>query len=363
MGGGTPSNTTTTTKTELPPWLAAAAQRNIASAEELGNRPYQPYTGGMWANLTPQQQAAVGMAEQGSGYQPYIQGAANQLGTATGIATNVANAQAPQTTASLATAGQVAGQDLNPYMNPYTQSVIDKSLQGIDRTRQGALTGNQAAATAAGAFGGSRHGVVDALTNEAALRQSGELAANLNSANFNQAQQALIGDINRSTQNSQFNAGQQQAAGALNANLSSAQLDRALGAANSIGQFGQGYGQLGALQSGLYGADYNRLLGIGNQLQDDTQFALDKQYEAYLRAQQYPIDMLNLRVGATAQTPYGTNQSQTSPLYRNRTAGALGGAASGAAAGATIGSVVPGIGTAVGAVAGGLLGAAGGYYG
>jgi uncharacterized protein YcfJ len=49
----------------------------------------------------------------------------------------------------------------------------------------------------------------------------------------------------------------------------------------------------------------------------------------------------------------GQNATQTTPTYRNRTAGAAGGAMSGAMLGSQI---YPGWGTAIGAVAGGLLG-------
>lgn len=92
-------------------------------------------------------------------------------------------------------AGQLADTDLSPYMNPWTQSVIDASMADIERARAGAISAGQGAATQAGAFGGSRHGVMDAGTNEAALRTGANTSATLRSQGFGQAQQAASADI------------------------------------------------------------------------------------------------------------------------------------------------------------------------
>lgn len=73
-------------------------------------------------------------------------------------------------------------------MNPYTQAVTDRTMGNIERQRQMAMNDVGAQATAAGAFGGSRHGVTEALTNEAYGRQFGDMAANLNMQGFNNAQ-------------------------------------------------------------------------------------------------------------------------------------------------------------------------------
>lgn len=108
------------------------------------------------------------------------------------------------------------------------------------------------------------------------------------------------------------------------------------------------YGQLGQV-----GAQYEDL--TGRQMEDSAarwdfgQNADDLALDNYLQR----IGMINGGAGGTT--------SATTPIYRNRTAGAVGGGLSGAATGATIGSAVPGIGTAVGAGVGGLIGLLGGY--
>ncbi|HML29833.1 MAG TPA: hypothetical protein PKE16_13525, partial [Hyphomicrobium sp.] len=61
--------------------------------------------------------------------------------------------------------------DVKSYMNPYTDEVINNSINDLKRANDIALRSNSDAAAEAGAFGGSRHGVVDSLTNADYLRQ------------------------------------------------------------------------------------------------------------------------------------------------------------------------------------------------
>jgi len=74
------------------------------------------------------------------------------------------------------------------YMNPYENIVVQNTLADIERARQGQISAEGARATAAGAFGGTRQGVTRALVDEAALRNAGNLSAQLRQAGFAQAQ-------------------------------------------------------------------------------------------------------------------------------------------------------------------------------
>lgn len=96
--------------------------------------------------------------------------------------------------------------DLTGYLNPYTQNVIDATMGDIERARAGAITANQGAATQAKAYGGSRHGVVDAQTNEAALRTAANTGASLRAAGFDSARTAALADIQNKLQADTGNA-------------------------------------------------------------------------------------------------------------------------------------------------------------
>lgn len=64
--------------------------------------------------------------------------------------------------------------NVGAYMNPYTQQVVDRTQADIERQRQMAINNMGAAATRANAFGGSRQGVAEGVTNA----EFGRLAAN-----------------------------------------------------------------------------------------------------------------------------------------------------------------------------------------
>ena len=74
------------------------------------------------------------------------------------------------------------------YMNPYESDVIQGTLSDIERARQGQISAEGAAATAAKAFGGTRQGVTRSLVDEAALRNATNAVAQLRNTGFAQAQ-------------------------------------------------------------------------------------------------------------------------------------------------------------------------------
>jgi hypothetical protein len=92
-------------------------------------------------------------------------------------------------------AGQLSNTNLSPYESPYINDVVNTSLSDLDRARQMAISSGQASATAAGAFGGSRHGVADSLTNDNFARNAASTAAQLRQAGFVNAQGAASQDI------------------------------------------------------------------------------------------------------------------------------------------------------------------------
>ena len=79
------------------------------------------------------------------------------------------------------------GPNINQFMNPYTQQVTQNTLADLERQRQMQMNTMGAQASSAGAFGGSRHGVAEALTNEGFARQGAQAFGNLQQQGFNTA--------------------------------------------------------------------------------------------------------------------------------------------------------------------------------
>ena len=84
---------------------------------------------------------------------------------------------------------------ISSYMNPYTNEVIDRSMSDMSRLTQEQQQQNAANAARSGAFGGSRHGLVEATTNSEAQRNMGNLASNLRMGGFNTAANLSNQDI------------------------------------------------------------------------------------------------------------------------------------------------------------------------
>ena len=128
---------------------------------------------------------------------------------------NVTNASAAGLQGAMQTAGAgtqyaaptLAGANLAPYQNPYQQNVIDNSINDMDRARQMTMNQTGAQATSAGAFGGSRHGLVEAEGNRNFMDRAGNLSAQLNQQGFQNAQQGAQFDIGNNMQSQNMRMG------------------------------------------------------------------------------------------------------------------------------------------------------------
>jgi hypothetical protein len=96
-------------------------------------------------------------------------------------------------------------------------------------------------------------------------------------------------------------------------------------------------------------------MNVGSMNEQQSANQLQDQINRFNFAQQEPLNRLGT-YNALIQGNYGGQTTQTSPLYVNQGANALGGGLGGALAGAKLGSMFPGIGTGLGALGGGLLG-------
>lgn len=189
MGG---KGGSTTQKTTIDPRLTNALLGNNAQsqwvANQLGVRQF--------ADFTPDQLAAF---EQLRGAGGWGMDALQQAMAATQGAANYD----PQ----MVDAGSLLDMDLSAYMNPYTSQVVDTALADLDRFGQMQQGQNAAAAQKAGAFGGSRHGVVEAETNRAMLDQAARTASGLRADAFNAATGLATGDLQRRMQAALANQG------------------------------------------------------------------------------------------------------------------------------------------------------------
>jgi hypothetical protein len=232
---------------ELMPY-ARTMLDTAAGFTDIATNPYQQYQGERVAQASPLLQQAQDTASQ--------MGVAGQIGSGTALA-GAAGLEALNPY-SFTDAG-VAQQ----YMSPYMQNVVDVQQQQARRQAEIAAQGQQAQATAAGAFGGGRDAIMRAQGN-ADLQRSlqGIQATGLQNAYQQGAQQ--------------YNQEQgQRMQGLQMANT----------AANTLGTLGQAqFGQT----SGIVGLQGQ----FGQQEQQRAQQGLDAQYQDFLNYQNYPYKQL-----------------------------------------------------------------------
>lgn len=231
------------------------------------------------------------------------------------VATDLAGFQAPNV-GTPDIAGGIQG-----FLDPFTTGVIDTTLSDLDRARQLAQTGNAGAATQAGAFGGSRHAILEAETNRAFADQAARTAAQLRSQGFGQALDAATRQAGLGLQAGMANQG---------AALDSARIG--LGAGGLLGQIGQNQFANMLAGTGLLGQ-------FGAQNEARQQAILDD-----------PLRRFQFQSGILSGIPTGMTITQSQP--GNAGAGFAGGALTGAGIGASFGP----LGAGIGALGGGLLG-------
>ncbi len=258
MSKGSTSTSTTTDPTQM-----AIYQDLYNRSKTIAGQPFVPFTGARVAGFNPDQlggfNATRAMFNQSMAYNPMA---------------NI-NALANQPAQSLLDPYGGQANRIEAYQNPYNTQVIDQSLADLDRARQIRLQSDQDRAIGAGAFGGSRSGLLEAETNRNFADAAARTSSNLRQSGFNNAAQLAQNDMGRDFANRQFQS-----------NLFSNQL-------------GDQYKNLGLLS------------GMGGQQQQLQQRALDTSYNEFLRGLGYGPQQLGLLSQGVSALPTQTNTTQS----------------------------------------------------
>lgn len=295
-------STTTTTQNLADEWARNQGIRNYNDVNNLAQQPYTGYRGPGVAGFTQDWRTGADQMRAAT------LAAGQRVNDAAGVVGGIMGAQTPSFLSG----------NIGAYMNPYEQQVIDAGMNDLNRARQMQLQADGAQATQAGAFGGDRHGLVEAETNRGFADAAGQMAANLRQQGYVNAQGMMQGDMNREMYQRQL----------------------AL----------QGAGQIGALNNAGFGAA-DAQMGLGREQQALQQARNDWEYAQWQDRQQHPWEMLAARQSALGMVPQNSTQVTT-----EETQGSFLGGLTGLAG--IAGSFIPGIGPAVNTISG-LLGGGG----
>ena len=257
MGGGSPSTETQTT--DVPEWAKPYFERTLARAETESLKPYEAYSGQRQALSS--QYGDIGAAQDltrniaGSGvaglaaaqnYSNYAMDQSKALGQYTPTQTTTssfspysgyqASSADPyagyQATSATPYSGfqagsadpysqfqesqfneynydpsrQFSGQEVQNYMNPYMQNVVDQQSKSAITNFNRQNASRAAQGVQAGAFGGSRQGVVQGMAEEGLSGQLDQIQAKGLQDSYTQAMSAFQSDRAAQVSNEQARA-------------------------------------------------------------------------------------------------------------------------------------------------------------
>jgi hypothetical protein len=281
--GGSSSKSTQKSSSQLDPRLFKMFDQNFnratGVADNLGVRQF--------AGFTPDYNAGADTIRN------TVNGAGmNTVGTGVGMASQ-AGAYRPQNISG----GSFLNSNIDAYMNPFLRNVADTTMSDMMRTRQIQGQGDNYAATQAGAFGGSRHGVAEAETNRNFYDVMGRQLADLYAGGYNAATGLAGQDLDRG-----FQADQSNLQAGLAAN------EQQLAAAGLLGDLG-----LQQQQMGLQGGEALVNLGLGQQ--EFSQAQLDAIRNLPLEQQAIINEALGINPAGgsgMSSTSTGTSKSSSS---------------------------------------------------
>jgi hypothetical protein len=389
-GGGTTESTVT--QNRIPEEFYPYFERMLTRGEALSNEPYIPYGGQRLADQTgdtlasqqmvrdlsnngsPGLDMATGMTAQNAAMAQGMAGAPSyEFSPYSGYAAGQANPysgfqEAGYSEFDFSPTQQFDGAAAAQYMSPYMQNVVDiqKSQAGSDYL----IAQNQrnAQAIGAGAFGGSRQAVSNAMAERDLLSRTGEIQATGLQSAYTDAQRMFESDRNASFANQQAQAGErgrvqagtagemgrvQQAQAAELARTQGISLEEAariqsgqagefarvqsgqsaenLGrdnlALNALGQSSSMANQLAALseqaRSGdIQAAQLLEIMGRSNEAR--TQAELDLGYEDFNRQRDYPMSQLQQLSAMINGLPVGDAGTTSTSVPYNPVQQALG---------------------------------------
>jgi hypothetical protein len=260
---GQPMGSTTTVSSGINTQFQPAVNQLLQGATAAAAKPYEAYGGQRVAGFSDLQNKAMSGIAGLQGFQP-----------------------AQYTSQSFTSPGMQ-----QQYMSPYQQAVTDIEKREAQRNADINATKLGAGAVNQGAFGGYRHGIVEAEQARNTAQQLGDIQARGSQRAFESAQQ-------------QFNAEQQR----------DMQRQQAQELANRYGY-----------QTGISALDKQAEYGAMQQNLDQRN--LDVGYQDYLRQQEYPykqMDFLRSSLSGLPLSSTSTNLSYDRPGAAQTALGALG---------------------------------------
>ena len=244
------------TETEIPSWLREGSEQAVGMAQGIADRPYEEYTGQRFAEATPAEQKAFGLA-----MGPEAEAWRSDIERSREFA-------------------ERGGQsflyaDIEAYMSPYIQSALEPAAREL---REEGLRSQQhmmGKAARAEAFGGSRAAILEAEASGKPLEQLSDLYARGYQSAYEAAATAFDQDrVSARAASDQFRA-------------------------------------IGAEGQQMLSNEMNNLLVVGGLERQLEQSNLDFDYAQFIEARDWDVTNLRTLVDTLQRVPHGTTTTET----------------------------------------------------
>lgn len=294
----------------LAPFFGDYVSNYLGQAQGLGNLPFQPFEGDRFAGPSAlQQQAFQGIGSLTASPMFGMAGnmlsqAGNMAGQGTGFTPTNFTAQGIGGLLDASNAGTVQS-----FMNPFTQGVTDIAKRQAQTAFNTQEQQRNAAAQAAGAFGGSRHGILGGMALNDFNTQLNDIQLKGGEAAFRNAMDAINAQRSADLDMQKFNAGQNLDAQRLSeqsrqfgANLGQQGIQSLISAGNAMGN-------LGTAQTAAQGNILGQQLNAGALQQQFAQQPLDFGFQQWQQSLAFPYQQLQFQRDMLQGLPLSVNSN------------------------------------------------------
>lgn len=274
-----------------------------AAGNKILESGFKPYEGELIAGFSPLQQQAMGDLSKMQ-VSPETNQAAGFTGLAALQAQDLAKYSPLQQQQYFQSAFDQPG-GLDKYMSPYMQGVIEQQKQQAVQDYSRQIPGMQAAATRAGARGGTRNALLQAEGQRGLQQQLQNIQATGLQNAYQQASQQAMQDASSRAQYGLAGTQLGEQSRQFGAGLGLQGLQQQLAAAGQLGQLGQ---QRYQQQAGILGAQ----MGAGAQQQGLKQRQLESNYQRFIDEMSYPYKQLEFMSNLLRGTP---SSAETRSIY------------------------------------------------
>lgn len=286
-----------TTQTTVAPEMRAAQQTAMNYAVNAANQPFQQYQGPWSAGYNTNQTHGANMIAASSNE------GVNELNQAASGARAMQGFQ-PMTVTADQTGGYTGDQFANRYFNPFLTQVAGNMTSEMGRARTMQIARDEDKALAAGAYGGSRHGVMDAETTRGFYDTLGKNVGDLYARGFDTAMGFGQQDAQRFTDVDRANADRRLTAGTANQGAHTAAGQLRLQASDVLRGIGD-------TRHDNYLDSAQARFQAGNAMHLLDQGRIDRDRERFNEWRDYPLRQSQIINGAAGLVQGGQTQTQT----------------------------------------------------